>query len=81
MAWEKRQAEVRARVQQEADANAWTSWWDNMAGAPWGMRGVVRWQGSVFDLAERLCLIMCELCVTFAPTSNGMGRSKGQVGE
>lgn len=32
IAWEKRQAEVRAKVQQEADANAWSSWWDNVAG-------------------------------------------------
>jgi hypothetical protein len=32
IAWEKRQAQVRAKVQQEADVNAWTSWWDNMTG-------------------------------------------------
>jgi len=32
ISWEKRQAEVRAKVQQEADMNAWTSWWDNMTG-------------------------------------------------
>lgn len=32
IAWEKRQAEVRAKVQQESDANAWATWWDNVAG-------------------------------------------------
>lgn len=32
IAWEKRQAEVRAKVQQEADRNSWASWWDNVAG-------------------------------------------------
>ncbi len=32
IAWEKRQAEVRAKVQQESDANAWNTWWDSVAG-------------------------------------------------
>lgn len=36
ISWEKRQAEVRAKVQQEADMNAWTSWWDNMTGVSAG---------------------------------------------
>lgn len=32
ISWEKRQAEVRAKLQQQVDANAWTSWFDNLAG-------------------------------------------------
>lgn len=38
ISWEKRQAEVRAKLQQEADANAWTSWWDNVTGKKGGGR-------------------------------------------
>jgi hypothetical protein len=32
IAWEKRQAQVRAKVQQESDATAWNNWWANVAG-------------------------------------------------
>jgi hypothetical protein len=32
ISWEKRQAEFRAKLQQQVDANAWTSWFDNLAG-------------------------------------------------
>jgi hypothetical protein len=32
IAWEKRQAQVRAKLQQDKDAAAWNSWWENLGG-------------------------------------------------
>lgn len=32
ISWEKRQAEVRAKLQQDTDAAAWNSWWENLGG-------------------------------------------------
>jgi hypothetical protein len=32
ISWEKRQAEVRAKLQQDKDAAAWNSWWENLGG-------------------------------------------------
>lgn len=32
IAWEKRQAQVRAKLQQDTDAAAWNSWWENLGG-------------------------------------------------
>lgn len=32
ISWEKRQAQVRAKLQQDTDAAAWNSWWENLGG-------------------------------------------------
>lgn len=37
ISWEKRQAEVRAKLQQDTDAAAWNSWWENLGGEQCGV--------------------------------------------
>jgi hypothetical protein len=36
LAWEKRQASMRAKLQREEAANAWASWWSSVGGASAG---------------------------------------------